>query len=186
MLNARRRHDTLLRRYLTLIRERDEAQTGGSSRPRLERLAVRERALTAALRSIRLHLGLPDTFDPELESARLGLDGKRPGRNTPRSGAHDEAREHELRPRIRPVPCSPSIARRDGETPARRDGTALAVTVADLLTFVASNDINPDSEIVVRRPPGTHGNVESGLVNVAFIGLTGDGRVQLDIHEFNH
>jgi hypothetical protein len=54
--------------------------------------------------------------------------------------------------------------------------------VSDLLVFVASHDVDPDSEIVVRRLSGGHGEVGSELVNVAFIGLTDDGRVQLDIH----
>ena len=147
-----------------------------------QRLAVRERALAGAVRSLRLHLGLPDTFDPELESARLGIDGKRPDSNTRRVRASNERPEQELRPRIRPVPSAPRVSRRNGEQPVRRDGSALAVTVSDLLLFVASHDIDPDSEIVVRRLSGDHGKVETGLVNVAFIGLTDDGRVQLDIH----
>jgi hypothetical protein len=183
MMNVRRRHDTLLRRYLTLIRERDEAQIGGASPARIERLAVRERALAAALRSIRLYIGLPDTFDPELESARLGLEGKRAGRNIPGTKVLSRERsEQELRPRIRPVPSSARVPRHNGERPVRRDGAALAVTVSDLLVFVASHDVDPDSEIVVRRLSGGHGEVGSELVNVAFIGLTDDGRVQLDIH----
>src|SRR5215208_5732267 len=99
MLNARRRHDALLRRYLSATRERAEAQIGGSSKSRVERLAVRERALAGALRSIRLHLGLPEAFDPELESARLGLDGKRPGRIAARTTRSSEPREHDFKPR---------------------------------------------------------------------------------------
>src|SRR5215208_2359738 len=103
MLNARRRHDALLRRYLSATRERAEAQIGRSSKSRVERLAVRERALAGALRSIRLHLGLPEAFDPELESARLGLDGKQPGRTPPRARVSAETPHQELRPRIKLV-----------------------------------------------------------------------------------
>jgi hypothetical protein len=156
MLNATRRHDKLLRRYLEVTRERAEAQLAGSSSSRVQRLAVRERALAGAVRSIRLHLGLPDTFDPELESARLGIDGKRP---EPPST------------RVRPVPISTHV-----------DGVRRAVTVTDLLDFVAAHPLDPDSEIVVRRLDGCgHTHTECGGVNVVALGLTDDGRVQLDI-----
>jgi hypothetical protein len=165
-----------------VTRERAEAQLGGASPSRVQRLAVRERALAGAVRSLRLHLSLPETFDVELESARLGLDGKRPGRISSRTRVSHESPEQELRPRIRPVPSSPRVSRRNGEQPVRRDRAPLAVTVSDLLIFVASHDIDPDSEIVVRRLSGGQGDVESGLVKVACIGLTDDGRVHLDIH----
>lgn len=38
---------------------------------RVERLALRERSLAAAVRRVRIELGLPGTFDPDVEEARL-------------------------------------------------------------------------------------------------------------------
>ena len=54
--------------------------------------------------------------------------------------------------------------------------------MSDLLGFVESHELDPDSEIVVRRLSGSHGNIERDLVDVASISLTNDGRVQLDVH----
>ena len=179
-MNARRRHDILLRRYLATSRERAEAQIGGTSPSHVERLAARERALASALRTIRLYLGLPETFDPELESARLGIAGKRPGRAA-NTRASTDRREH-LKTRVKLVPSATSTARRSVEHPRCVDSTELAVTVSELLAFVESHQVDPDSEIVVRRLSGSHGNVERDLVNVACISLTDDGRLQLDVH----
>src|SRR5688572_23689377 len=153
MLNANRRHDKLLRRYLAVTRERAEAQLAGSSQSRVQRLAVRERALAGAVRSIRLHLGLPDTFDPELESARLGIDGKRPGPSAGRKTASTDPSEHGGRPRIRPVPISASTPQHDARPFRPRDGTR-AVTMCDLLDFIADHEVDPDSEVVVRHLTG--------------------------------
>ena len=179
--NARRRHDKLLRRYLTATRDRAEAQLAGSSGPRIEWLSVRERALAVAVRSLRRHVGLPETFDPELESARLGVDGKRPGR-LPQERVHPPSPERDWRRRIKLVPSWAKTGRRNGEHPAHAGRAALAITVTDLLEFIEAHELDPDAEIVIRRLSGSHGNVERDLVNVAFVSLTDDGRVQLDIH----
>ena len=57
-----------------------------------------------------------------------------------------------------------------------------AVTVTDLLDFVAAHPLDPDSEIVVRRLDGSgNSNSECGGVNVVTLSLTDDGRVLLDI-----
>jgi hypothetical protein len=61
MLHANRRHDKLLRRYLEVTRERAEAQLAGSSPSRVQRLAVRQRALAGAVRSFRLMIDQPLT-----------------------------------------------------------------------------------------------------------------------------
>ena len=180
MLNANRRHDKLLRRYLAVTRERAEAQLAGSSTSRVQRLAVRERALAGAVRSLRLHLGLPATFDPELESARLGIDGKRPGPSTKRTGASAEPSEAGWRPRIRPVPISASTSQQDGRPSPHMEVAPRAVTVCDLFDFITAHEIDPDSEVVVRRLADGHDNVEGA--GVVAISLTDDGRIQLDTH----
>lgn len=172
MLNARRRHDRLLRQYLVVTRERAEAQLGGAPSSRIDRLGVRERALAAAVRNVRLYLGLSGTFDPELESARLGLDGKRPAGSGKGPALTAPAG---LRPRIAPVPRSASVAgdERD-QPPGRVDGAKSVVTVSDLLDFLGSHAIHPDAPILVRRAPDRTG------ASVAAIGLTDDGRIQLE------
>jgi hypothetical protein len=165
-LNPNRRHDKLLRLYLAVMRERAEAQLAGSSKSRAQRLAVRERALAGAVRSLRLHLGLPETFDPVLESARLGIDGKRPGPTPKQTGGSEESSEQGWRPRIRRVSLSMSTT--------SHDAAPRAVTVCELLDFIAAREVDPDSEIVVRRLSGGHSNAVG-------IGLTDDGRIHLEI-----
>jgi hypothetical protein len=80
------------------------------------------------------------------------------------------------------VPSSPTISRRNGDHPGTGHEVAVGVTVSELLVFVASHEIDPDAEIVVRLNSGSQ-SMQSGCVNVAFIRLTNDGHLQLDIHE---
>ena len=104
MSRISRRHDDLLREYLDAARQRSEAIGEGDVR-QAERLAVRERALAAGLRQLRLKLGLPVSFDPQLEAARLeSLRGR--SRVFAKGRADRDALEWPDRPRVRPVPAA--------------------------------------------------------------------------------
>ena len=56
------------------------------------------------------------------------------------------------------------------------------VTVSELLDFIAEKAIDPDSEIVVQRRSGGTGHLDLGGAGVVAVGLTDDGRLQLDVH----
>ena len=55
------------------------------------------------------------------------------------------------------------------------------VTVSELLDFIAEKAIDPDSEIVVQRRSGGTGQLDLGGAGVVAVGLTDDGRLQLDV-----
>ena len=104
MSRLNRRHDDLLREYLDVARQQSAAHGQGDTR-QAERLAVRERALAAGLRQLRLKLGLPVSFDPQLEAARLeSLRGR--SRVFAKGRADRDALEWPDRPRVRPVPAA--------------------------------------------------------------------------------
>ena len=107
MSRLSRRHDKLLRRYLFVARERSDAQAQGPSRRHVERLAVRERALFGSIRRIRVQLGLPPTFDPDLETARLDRDVPMSASRQPR-GRDSSPLMWSDRPRVKPVPAARS------------------------------------------------------------------------------
>lgn len=110
MSGLHRRHDKLMRQLLTARDERIDAQLQGAPDGQYERLSVRERSLTVAVKRVRLAIGLPDTFDPDDERARLKL-----GRPEPTS-ARGRRRLQRATPeplwperqRVKPVPSSPA------------------------------------------------------------------------------
>ena len=105
MSRLSRRHEKLVRQYLSLARERDEAEERGASRAQIDRLAVRERALAGALRRIRVALGLPPDVDLDHELARRHSSANVPER-TRQTRRHDSSPlTWSDRPRVRPVPA---------------------------------------------------------------------------------
>ncbi len=129
MTRLSRHHDKLLRELATIKRERAELQRSGASEKRLDRLRVRERAVTGAIRRVRWHLGLPLDLesqgadrDPDDRSDRIA----RP-RPTKRWGRAEEAQQVAERQRVRPVPLTTADPA-DGES----DGA-----LSDLIGFAA-------------------------------------------------
>ena len=109
MPRQNRRHDKVLRQYLEAVYEREQAELDGVARARVERLAVRERQLAAAVRWVRLELGLPEEFDPTFEAARLGVASTASRRTSAKRTRPTDATAvaGQERPRVRPVAAPP-------------------------------------------------------------------------------
>lgn len=102
-MSLSRRHDKLIRRLLAVKRERAEVEARGLTGMHVDRLLVRERALTSAVRRIRLQLGLPQTFDALAEATRLDSEGRRSRRRSRRAANEPLFTE---RQRVKPVPAA--------------------------------------------------------------------------------
>ena len=129
MTRLSRHHDKLLGELATIERERAEVERSRGSAKRLDRLKVRERAVTGAIRRVRSQLGLPLDFESDWAVSdpidRSGLI-VRPG-PTKRWGRVEEGLQGAERQRVRPVPVTTSDAA-DGES----DGA-----LSDLIRFAA-------------------------------------------------
>jgi hypothetical protein len=204
MSRLSRRHEKLVRQYLSLARERSDAEERGASRAQIDRLAVRERALAGALRRIRVALGLPADVDLEHEMARL--------HSSPSvSELTRQPRRHDSspltwsdRPRVRPVP-----ALRNDQSSASRTADVTAGLVAyaarysarcaadDLLEHRATRAGTPRgaTDAAGRQGPrartangdihaGAAGRLMGELVSRAFDGNDSDDQARLAVRSY--
>lgn len=173
MSRQMRRHDKLLTEYLEVSRARAEREaavaghmrrqhhTAGDpdSTNRIDRLAVRERALVAAIRHIRIELGLSGDFDPDEEAARLEAQerGQRVNRRLVRSRQDDSGPlSGPERQRVKPVPA---LKATQPETTQRPDlGPHLVILAARYCGWRAAE------EILARRTSANGGDFAASIV----------------------